>query len=56
VTALHLASLYGHKETVELFIKAGGVNVNIQDNSGATALLYATSRKHKEIVKLLEKN
>lgn len=38
---------------VQLLIKAK-VDLNIQDNNGLTALMYASCLNHVEIVKLIE--
>ena len=53
-TALHLASIYGCKEYVELLIKAGA-NVNIKNNYVKTALHSASIHGRKEIVEFLIK-
>ena len=54
-TALHWASIHGHKEITKLLIKTGGVDLNIQNNFNETALHYASMNGHKEIVELLIK-
>jgi len=53
-TALHLASIHGRKEIVELLINAGA-DLNIQDNDGNTALYWASIRGHTECIELLIK-
>jgi ankyrin repeat protein len=52
MTPVMLASLMGHKQTVELLIEKGG-NVNFRDIHGATALMEAAWGGHPEIVNLL---
>ncbi|KAJ9634602.1 hypothetical protein H2199_008885 [Coniosporium tulheliwenetii] len=51
-TALHGASLSGHKKIVELLLDHGA-DVNAQDEWLYTALHYASLSGHKKIVKLL---
>ena len=54
-TALHLASLYGYKDCVELLIKSGG-NLNKQCNNDWTALHWASRYGYKDCVELLIKS
>ncbi len=51
VTALIMASNYGHKEVVELLL-ARGSNINAEAESGETASMFASQEGHKEIVQL----
>lgn len=53
-TALIYASLLGHTKIAEKLIEYGA-NVDAQDNFGATALMYASSKKNKKIMELLAK-
>ncbi len=50
--ALHLESLNGHKEVVELLINKG-IDVNDRNKGGRNALHLASLRGHKEVVELL---
>jgi len=45
----------GYIKLIRVLIKVG-VDLNIQNNTGVTALHLASIRGYKEIVKLLEKN
>ena len=45
-TILMQASWYGHKEIVEILLDAGA-DVNIQDNNGNTALIFALKYGYK---------
>ena len=47
-----LASLYGHEAVCELLITRG-CNVDMQNNSGATALIEASYYGHMEVCELL---
>jgi ankyrin repeat protein len=55
-TALIFAALrpkeYESYDLVKIVVEMGG-NVNLQNREGMTALMYATSKSHKETVKLL---
>lgn len=51
-TALHRASHSGHIEIVELLLTYGA-DVNLEDGFGATALTWASSERHSEIVDIL---
>lgn len=53
-TLLHLASLYGHLETLELLLKSGAV-VSEKSLTGITPLMIASGKGHLGIVKLLIK-
>ncbi len=53
-TALMHASIYGHKEIVEILI-SNKADVNAKDNDDFTALMYASREGHKEIVEILKK-
>ncbi len=53
-SALMTSSENGHKEIIELLIKAGA-NLNTATNTGITALFMAAQNGHKEIVELLIK-
>jgi len=48
-----LASWNGHTEIVKLLLEAKA-DVNLQNTSGRTALIWASREGHTEIVKLLE--
>jgi ankyrin repeat protein len=50
---LHLASLNGHKEMIELLINKG-IDLNEKDKESKNALDLASERGHKEIVELLK--
>ena len=53
VSALMLASVYGHLEVVKALL-AANADVNLRSKTaGLTALFYASSRGHLEIVKVL---
>lgn len=52
---LHVASKSGHLSMVKLLLE-NGANVNIQDESGNTALHYASANGKKDIVKHLLEN
>lgn len=52
---LHLASVEGHKEVVEILI-AHGADVNIGDNENSPPIVNAALRNHIEIVRLLLDN
>ena len=52
MTALIHASDFGNKDCVILLIKAGA-NINLKNNEGYTALIYAKKYKHKKINTIL---
>ena len=54
-TPLHLASCYGHTESVKLLLAMPGVDVNARDLYGRTPLHLASRKSHAEVVKLLIK-
>ena len=48
------ASRKGHLDVVRRLLSiAGGINVNLQDNAGQSALILASSRGHLEVVNAL---
>ena len=51
--ALMYASVYGNTEIVKLLIEKEGIDVNIQDNDGNTALILASKNGHIGIVDIL---
>lgn len=51
-TALHVASLYGQPQIVDLLLMRGA-SVNVTDYSGSTPLHYAASRGHQNALLLL---
>ncbi|RYP67000.1 hypothetical protein DL771_007496 [Monosporascus sp. 5C6A] len=51
-TALHAASVKGHKEVVEILLDKGA-GINTQDGSYGTALQAASVRGRKEVVEML---
>lgn len=51
-TALHVASLYGQPQIVDLLLSRGA-SVNVTDYSGSTPLHYAASRGHQNALLLL---
>ena len=51
-TALHLAAMQGHVETVQLLLDAGA-DTNAQDDGGWTALQYARILGHAKTAKLI---
>ena len=53
---LHIATMFGHKETAELLISSGA-DLNAKDNNdGWIPLHYAAQKGHKEIAELLIAN
>jgi ankyrin repeat protein len=54
-TSLHVASAYGHTETVQELISCGA-SLNEKDRFGYTPLHYASKNGHTEIVKVLLRN
>ena len=55
LNALHLATISGMDNSV-IFLLRLGINPNIQDNRGYTALHYAVKYKHTRIIKKLIQN
>ena len=53
---LIVACQNGQKGVVQMFLKAGGVDVNKRDEAGNTALFYACSQGARDIAKLLLEN
>ncbi|XP_014673040.1 PREDICTED: histone-lysine N-methyltransferase EHMT2-like isoform X2 [Priapulus caudatus] len=53
MTCLHLAAKAGNLEAVVYLIESGKLNVNLQDEGGWTALIWATEYKHLEVVRYL---
>ena len=51
-TALHLASYFGHTRTVEALLRAGA-KIDVQNDSGDTALHKAAYTGREDIVNLL---
>ncbi|MDR0645771.1 MAG: ankyrin repeat domain-containing protein [Elusimicrobiota bacterium] len=51
--ALKFATLFGHKEIVEILLEDRRTDPNIKDNHGNTALMEAAQKGHKEIVEIL---
>ncbi len=54
-TALTLASLVGHSDTVEILLE-NGAEINKQMKNGMSALMLASQRGHAEVVKVLLKH
>lgn len=52
-TALMLAARLGHLEMVQILLKHGDINVDLQDLNGMTALYIAAREGHNEIIQLL---
>jgi hypothetical protein len=52
-TALMLAAANDHTETVKLLLDRGA-DINVRDNEGKTALVWAREKGHPEIVQLIE--
>ena len=52
-TPLMWAAGSGHKDTVELLLGTGKVDVDAKDNSGQTPLMWAVGSGHKDTVELL---
>lgn len=52
-TALHDAVWQNNIETAKVIV-AGGADLTIKSNSGETPLEFARSRRHSELIKLLE--
>ena len=51
---MHWAAVHGHKEIVELLIRAGA-DINLPHNGGKTALDSADNWGHQEIVALIRR-
>ena len=52
-TALILAFPGGHKNIVQLFMDHSGIDLNVRDNTGRTALMIASQRGREDIVRML---
>src|SRR5690606_12432231 len=52
-TALHVASLTWHLESVKYLLDKVRMDVNYRDRTGSTALMYAAWKGHKDIVRYL---
>jgi len=50
---IHWASDRGNLEILQTILSTKGINVNLKDNEGQTALFYASSCGHKNCVQLL---
>lgn len=50
---IHWASDRGNSDVLKIIINTKGININLQDSEGQTALFYASSCGHKNCVKLL---
>jgi ankyrin repeat protein len=48
-----LAAANGHTETVKLLLDRGAA-IDVRDNEGKTALVWAREKGHTEIVQLIE--
>ena len=53
-TALMLAALMGHADTVKLLLESGA-EMNARDSAEYTALSLAKAHKKSDVVKILEK-
>lgn len=53
MTALHLAAKSGLLEICKLILDTGKININLQDDGGWTALIWACEFKHVSVVKTL---
>ena len=53
-TALMSAALNGHAGVVKVLLDKGA-DVNVKDISGRTALKYAESKDHQDVIELLKK-
>ena len=53
MTALMLAVERGHLDSVRALLEHGA-DVNLRDNQGSTALVYAKKQEEGELVRLLE--
>ncbi|ORY61608.1 ankyrin repeat-containing domain protein, partial [Pseudomassariella vexata] len=54
-TPLWIAAAEGHRDIVELFIKAGA-DLNFQDENGQTAVSIARENGHEGVVRILEQS
>lgn len=54
-TALHVASLTGHYESVKYLLDKVRMEVDYRDRTGSTALMYAAWKGHMDIVRYLVK-
>lgn len=50
---IHWSSDRGNIDVLETILTTKGININLQDNEGQTALFYASSCGHKNCVELL---
>lgn len=50
---IHWASDRGNSDVLKIVINTEGINIDLQDSEGQTALFYASSCGHKSCVKLL---
>jgi ankyrin repeat protein len=50
---LRSAARYGHTDLVKLFLDSALIEVNAADNNGYTALIWASTNNHPNIVRLL---
>jgi len=53
IQPLHLAAQHGQEFVVERLRKAFGLDLNVQDNAGMTAVMHAVRHKKKGMVQLL---
>ena len=54
VTALHLASFFGHKNILEILIEHDEIDFEQKDNYGQTALNWAFYYGRKELIDILK--
>jgi ankyrin repeat protein len=48
-TVLHIASFYGHEEIMKILLKQDGIDMNVVNNDGSTALMIAIAKDDKKI-------